>query len=132
MIQAVIRAIVEGKEWSWSVIGLIAIIGGLLIRSLLLNDILRGMRIRNRSWYKRTQEHYQEHAIWGWIFFTLFAVGIMLFWRHETFFLRYLRFSQWVLVLVSLFAVSLFCHLRAYARAIVEAVQENVATDRDI
>ena len=132
MTQALIRAIVEGKEWSWSVIGLITILGGLLIRSILLRDILRGMKIRNRNWYKRTQEHYQGRAIWGWIFFTFFAVGTMLLWRYETFFLRYLRFSQWALVLAALFAASLFCHLRAYARALVEAVQENVAADKDI
>ena len=132
MTHAIIRAIVDGKEWSWSVIGLVSILTGLLIRGFLLRDILRGMKMRNRSWYKRTQEHYQGRAILGWIFFTCFAVGTMLLWRFEIFFLRYLNSLQWMLVLTSLFVLSLFCHLRAYARAIVEAVQENVAADKDI
>jgi len=132
MMQAILHAIIEGKEWSWSVIGLVSILAGLIMRGFLLRDILRGMKIRNRSWYKRTQEYYQGRAILGWIFFICFAVGTMLLWRFEAFFLRYLNSLQWMLILTSLFVLSLFCHLRAYARAIVEAVQENVAADKDI
>ncbi len=132
MVKAILHSIAEGKEWSWSVIGLLAIIGGLAIRGMLLRDILRGMKIRNRNWYHRTQEHYQGRAIIGWIFFILFAVGTMLLWRFEIFFLRYFTIVQWILILIGLFVASLFCHLRAYAKAIVEAVQENVAMDKDI
>ena len=132
MIRAIIYEIIEGKEWSWSVIGLVSILGGLSIRAFLLRDILRGMKVRNRSWYRRTQEHYQGRAILGWIFFICFAVGTMLLWRFEPFFLRYLSSLEWMLVLAGLFVLSLFCHLRAYAKAIVEAVQENIAADKDI
>lgn len=132
MIRSVIEAVLEGKGWSWSVIGLIAILGGLFLRSLLLRDILRGMKIRNRGWYRRTQEYYQGRAILGWVFFLLFAIGAMLLWRFEALFLRYLDYLQWIFVLAALLAISLFLHLRAYARAIVEAVQEHVAADKDI
>ncbi len=132
MTKSIFHSIVEGREWSWSVIGLIVILIGLIIRSALLRDILLGMKIRNQNWYRRTQEHYQGRAIIGWIFFILFAVGTMLLWRFETFFLRYFTIVQWVSILAALFVLSLFCHLRAYAKAIVEAVQENVAMDKDI
>ena len=132
MLKAIIHSIVEGKEWSWSIVGLFVILVGLAIRGMLLRDILRGMKIRNRNWYRRTQEHYQERAIMGWIFFLFFAIGIMLLWRFETFFLRYFTFAQWISIFIGLLALSLFCHLKAYAKAIVEAVQENVAADKDI
>ena len=132
MLRALIQSIAEGKEWSWSVIGLLAILMGLAIRSLLLRDILRGMKIRNRNWYQCTQEHYQGRAILGWIFFALFVVGAMLLWRFEALFMNYFTFGQWIMLLGGLFVLSLFCHLRAYAKAIVEAVQESVATDKDI
>ena len=132
MIQESIRFIQTGKDWSWSLIGIAAILGGLLIRSLLLRDILHGMKIRNRSWYKRTQTYYQKRSILGWMFFSFFLLGAMLFWRFEAFFLRYLNFVQWMLVLVILFMLSLFCHIRAYARAIIEAMEEHVATDKDL
>lgn len=132
MIQDLVRATLDGREWSWSVVGLFAIVGGLLIRSILLRDILRGIKIRNRSWYKRAQTHYQRRAIVGWWFFILFVFGMMLFWRFEAAFLRYLTFFQWMLVFGSLLVLTLFSHLRAYARAIVEAVEENIAADKDI
>ncbi|MBI4373016.1 MAG: hypothetical protein HY585_04750 [Candidatus Omnitrophica bacterium] len=126
------RAVWEGREWSWSVAGLFAIIIGLLIRGLFLRDILHGIKIRNRSWYKRAQAHYQQRAILGWVFFILFILGVMLFWRFESFFLNYLRAAQWFVVFVTLLVISLFLHLRAYARALVEAVEDNVAADKDI
>ena len=127
-----IEAIVRSRDWSWSLIGLFDIVGGLMVRSFLLRDILRGMKIRNRSWYERTQDHYQRRAVLGWIFFLFFALGTMLFWRFELFFLRFLNLFQWVLVLTGLLVLSLFSHLRAYARAIVEAVEESVGTDKDL
>ncbi|MBI4368315.1 MAG: hypothetical protein HY588_02865 [Candidatus Omnitrophica bacterium] len=132
MMSSLLHSIVEGKQWSWSLVGLAVILLGLLIRSILLRDILRGIKIRNRSWYRRAQAHYQERALLGWVFFALFAVGAMLLWRFDTFLLRYLSLLQWVLILAALLVSALFCHLRAYARAIVDAVQENVATDKDI
>ena len=88
MISSLLHSIVEGKQWSWSLVGLAVILLGLLIRSFLLRDILRGIKIRNRSWYRRAQTHYQERAILGWIFFALFAVGALLLWRVDAVFLR--------------------------------------------
>lgn len=132
MIKTMIRAIIEEKEWSWSIIGLVSISAGLLIRSFLLRDILKGMKIRNWSWYQRTLEHYQGRAIFGWIFFIFFVIGTMLLWRFETFFLRYFTFVQWITIFIGLLVLSILCHLKAYAKAIVEAVQENVAADKDI
>lgn len=132
MMQDILRAIAHGKEWSWSVIGLLAIIAGLSIRSFLLRDILHGMKVRNRNWYKKAQMHYQAHALLGWVFFAIFITGTMLFWRFEKLFLRYLNYQQWIIVLLGILVVSFFCHLRAYARAIVEAVDEQMAHDKDI
>ena len=132
MTQDMIRVVEQGREWSWSVIGVLAILAGLTIRSLILRDILHGMKIRNKSWYHRTQAHYQKRGIIGWIFFVFFVIGAILLWRFEELFLRRLNFLQWIIILITLLVLSLFSHLRAYARAIVEAVEESVGTDKDI
>lgn len=132
MISETIRAIETGREWSWSVIGLIAILAGLVIRSLILRDVLRNIKIRNRSWYQRAQSFYQGRAIIGWIFFAIFAIGMMLIWRFESFFVRYLSFPQWTFVFLVFLVLALLAHLRAYARAIVDAVQENLVNDKDL
>ncbi|MBI4395413.1 MAG: hypothetical protein HY583_04345 [Candidatus Omnitrophica bacterium] len=132
MLQDLVHDVVEAREWSWSVVGLIVILTGLLIRGVLLRGILRGIKIRNRSWYSRTQKHYQKRALVGWIFFILFAAGITLFWRFETVFLKYLSSFKWLVIFTSFLLLSLFLHLRAYASAIVESVEENIAADKDI
>lgn len=131
MIEEVFQSIASGREWSWSLMGLAALFFGLFVRSIVLRDILRGLRIRNKSWYRRAQTFYQGRAILGWIFFVLFEVGVVLYWRFEPVVLTRLGLFQVVTILVALLAASIFCHLKAYARAIVEAIQENVATDKD-
>ena len=77
--------------------------------------------VSDRNWYKHTQAHYERRALVGWILFAIFVVGAMLFWGFETFFLSYLRPWQWIVILLASFVASLFLHLRAYARAIVDA-----------
>ena len=132
MMRTLFHAIATGREWSWSVVGLLVLLGGLTIRNLFLREILHGMKIRNRDWYKRTLVLYQNGSILGWLLFLCFIVGAMLFWRFEATFLKRLNLLEWTLIFTLLFAGSIVCHLRAYACAIVEAVEENVATDKDI
>ena len=127
-----IQQIVDEREWSWSLIGLVAIVLGLIARSLFLKDILRSMKIRNKSWYRRTLTYYQKKSLLGWIFFGLFILGIILLWRIEESFLKYLSFLEWFLIFLSFFFLSIFFHLRAYAQSIVEALQENVTLDKEL
>jgi uncharacterized membrane protein YbhN (UPF0104 family) len=132
MIWTFFNTVLEGRDWSWSLIGIAAIIVGLLLRGLLLTGILKRVRRANRKWYKRTQVYYQENAWMGWIPFGIFAIGSMCFWRFEAFFLKHLGHLEWIIILVSFLALSLFLHLRTYAQAMVDAVQEQVITDKDL
>ena len=50
----------------------------------------------------------------------------------ESVFLKYLSSFEWFLIFILLFLLSVFFHLRAYARSIVEAMQENVAMDKEL
>ena len=132
MITSILEAIVTGKEWSWSVVGLIAILFGLGIRGLVLRDILRGVKLRNRQLYDRVQIYYQGRSILGWVFFIGFVIGSMLLWRFDSFLTRYLDLIVWSLGLITLLILALLFHLRGYARAIVDAIQESLGSDKDI
>ena len=132
MNQGLIRAILEGRDWSWSVLGGVVMIASLFIRSFLLRNILHGMKVRDRHWYQRMLFYYQKRSLLGWLFFAVFISGVMLFWRFESYFLRYLNRTEWLLVSLICFVMSLFLHLRAYAGAMVETVSENISSDKDI
>lgn len=127
-----IDTILAERQWSWSVIGLLVILIGLGLRSLLLRNILHAMKVRNISWYKRTLSHYQKRSIIGWCFFGLCIVGITLFWTLESLLLKYFSLMEWMLIFVLLFSLSVFFHARAFAESIVEAMQDNVATDKEL
>lgn len=132
MNKELIHSIFNERDWSWSVIGLLSILIALGVRTLFLKDILRSMKIRNKSWYKRTLAYYQKKSLVGWIFFGLFILGIILLWRMEPLFLKYFSFLEWFLFFISLFFLSIFFHLRAYTQSIIEALQENVALDKEL
>ncbi len=50
----------------------------------------------------------------------------------EPLLLKHLSSLEWFFIFVSLFFLSVVFHLRAYARSIVEALQENVAMDKEL
>jgi hypothetical protein len=129
---SMLHAILEGREWSWSVLGFVAIVLGLIIRSLMLRGILRGMKVRDAHWYRRMLFYYEKRSIFGWICFVLAVSGATLLWRFENLFLKYLSNFEWFLVLLMFYILSLFLHVRAYAGAIVETVSENISSDRDL
>lgn len=132
MNEELIHLIFNERQWSWSLVGLLSILLALGVRTLFLKDILRSMKIRNKSWYKRTLACYQKKSLVGWIFFGLFILGIILLWRMEPLFLKYFSFLEWFLFFISLFFLSIFFHLRAYTQSIIEALQENVALDKEL
>lgn len=132
MSEELIHLIFNERDWSWSVIGLLSILIALGVRTLFLKDILRSMKIRNKSWYQRTLAYYQKKSLVGWIFFGLFILGVILLWRMEPLFLKYFSFLEWFLFFISLFFLSIFFHVRAYTQSIIEALQENVALDKEL
>lgn len=132
MSEELIQTIFRERQWSWSVIGLLSVLFTLALRALFLGGILRSMKIRNRSWYRRTLNHYQKRSVLGWIFFGLLNLTVLLVWTMESRFLKYLSAREWFLILVALFLLSLFFHLKAYTCSIVESLEENVSMDKEL
>ena len=108
------------------------LLAALIVRAFLLRNVFSGMKVRNRTWYKRTLDQYQKRSLFGWIFFGLFIVGSILFWRFEDLFLKRLGFVEWLLIFILLFLVSVFSHLKAYARSMVEALQDQVDMSKEL
>ena len=132
MNEELIKTIFHERQWSWSVIVLLSVLLTLLLRAIFLGGILRNMKIRNRSWYRRTLTHYQKRSVVGWIFFGLLNLIVLLLWTAESQFLKYFSTREWFLILVGLFLLSLFFHLKAYARSIVESLEENISMDKEL
>ena len=131
-MRELVQTIHEGRQWSWSVVGILALVLLLLIRSLLLSNILHAMKVRDSDWYRRTLYFYEKKSIGGWICFGIALIGLMLYWRFELFFRRYQSPVNWAFIFSGFYVISLFWHLHAYAKAIVETVSENLSTDKDI
>ena len=120
------------RHWSWSIVALVTIFIGIGLRTIFLKGILHSLKVRNRSWYRRTLTHYQKHSIFGWIFFATFVVGTVLFWLFEPFFVKRVNLFGWTMILIIVLILSIFFHLRAYTKSIIDAVEEHIATDKEI
>ena len=132
MIREVVTTIVDGREWSWALISCFAIFIALGLRGLVLRDLLWKIKSKDRDWYKNLQVRYQRRSAAGWVFIAMFAAGVTLFWRFENWFLRHLDAFRWMAIFVAFLAVSLICHLRAYAEAMIETICEEIGTEQDI
>ncbi|OGW76299.1 MAG: hypothetical protein A3J52_03275 [Omnitrophica bacterium RIFCSPHIGHO2_02_FULL_49_9] len=132
MNSILVRAILEGREWSWSVVGLATIIIGLIIRYFLLSGVVRRVKSCNRKWYKQTQGRYLSRSLVGWIFFILYTAGSMLIWRFDSFFLKFLTGIQWMGVLIVFLVISCFLHLRSYALSMVDTISSRIASDKEL
>ena len=132
MSDELIQTILRERQWSWSVIGLLSVFLTLLLRAVFLGGILRSMKIRNRSWYRRTLSHYQKRSIIGWIFFGLLNLIVILLWTMSPKLLTYFSGREWFFILIVLFLLSLFFHLKAYTRSIVASLEENISMDKDL
>ncbi len=131
-IQQILKTILVDRNWSWTIIAIGAILLGLVARQFILGDLLGKLRKKNRNWYKKTQKLYQPLSTIGWALFCLSITGFILIWQNETLFTNYLNAGYWLFIFGMLMLSAYIFHLRAYMRAMIEALHENLLSEKDI
>lgn len=128
MIRETLNAILDGRAWSWSVIGMLAILFGIIVRGIVLRDSFIGLKIKDRTSYKNLQKLYQERSWYGWVFFAMYVSLVSLFWRFEDIFLQKLGVFYWISIFLFLLMISIFCHMRAYIHSLIELLENKDVT----
>ena len=100
MFQEIQQSIGDGRNWSWALIAIVSILVGLTFRQLVLGDLLRKLKNKNKTWYKKTQQRYESLSLIGWGLFVI--------------------------------SISYIFHLRAYMQAMVDSIQENIMTEKEL
>ncbi|OGW79548.1 MAG: hypothetical protein A3G33_07055 [Omnitrophica bacterium RIFCSPLOWO2_12_FULL_44_17] len=132
MFQEIQQSIGDGRNWSWALIAIVSILVGLTFRQLVLGDLLRKLKNKNKTWYKKTQQRYESLSLIGWGLFVISIFGFIMIWHNESLFTRYLNLSYWLIVFSGLIVVSYIFHLRAYMQAMVDSIQENIMTEKEL
>ena len=131
MTQSLIYQFLNERTSSWPILGIILLILALLIRHLLLHDLLRDIRKRNPVWFRAVQDKYQKSALAGWGFLLLGISGFLILWIFESFLTRFASYAFWVVFFIFIISVSYLYHMRAYARSIFDALQDERLKERD-
>lgn len=131
-IQELLQSVLEDRGWSWAIIGIAAILTGLICRHGLVGDLLAALKAKNKTWYKRTQERYLSKSVIGWILFLLSIAGFVMIWRNARMFSGYMPIQYWIILFAALMACSYMAHLRAYMRSMIESIHENVPSEKEL
>lgn len=81
-MDAYIYAVLEQRDWSWTVMAILFIAVGLLVRMFVLQPVLRKAKEVGRKDYSEMKRHYLRRALWGWIFFALSVLFAIILWRN--------------------------------------------------
>ena len=132
MIDEVLNTIGLDQPWAWSLIGLGALVVGLVIREICMHELLTDLKTGNKQLYKKTLKHYQQRSLSGWVFFAFYAGGAILLWLFKSKAVEILNFWVWIGLLGSALVLSILCHLRAYAQALVHTIRNDILPKKDL
>ncbi len=120
----------HGREWSWSVIAIGALLGLLILRHLILRKVLISLRSLPRDIARSIELKYAKKSLLGWMLVTASVALMALFWLSPDFFGSFLKLKYWILFWTAFYLLSLFSHINAYVTSICEIVNEQFSNEK--
>jgi lysylphosphatidylglycerol synthetase-like protein (DUF2156 family) len=80
-LKTTIEAILKERSWSWAIIGIAYLIVGLTVRSWFLRPLTRRAKQLDRKVYRHLKGAYLQRSLWGWVFFMLSFVIVIMLWN---------------------------------------------------
>lgn len=124
--------IVSEKQWSWTVVGTIYLVGALLIRSFFFRFLVRETKGIDSSLYSAVKPVYLKNSVSGWIFFAISFLLVIVVWlewpsvaNDKTLLLFF------CLLLPVLFFLSVTLHLTAYVRALLAVLRQRMGVEKE-
>jgi hypothetical protein len=112
-IQSFFTMIHQERSWSWSVIGIVYLVMGLLIRRLFLAPLIRRAKDLNRSTYEAFRSSYLKRSFLGWLFFLISFVTVIVLWNQQIWIPLTVTHALGVLAAVVSYMISILCHIEA-------------------
>ena len=119
MISSVIKPYLDilnqQRDWSWTVIGIIYLIGGLTLRSWFLKPLTTRSKTLSKKYNQELKAEYLKRAIGGWIFFFISFFLVVISWNNP----YRIQFSRQTLFLSAggTLALSILLHVLAFGTA---------------
>lgn len=123
-IRNYLETILAERDWSWTLVAILFILLGLVIRGWFLKPLVRKAKELDRALYHEIKAAYLRRSLWGWISFLL-SVGLtILLWNEGTAFPFSLRDLAIVIGILSSLILSVLLHLVAFGLATLSVLKE--------
>ena len=118
-------------QWSWSIIALIVLIVGLIVRHIILRAVLLKIKHLPGDAGKSVQREYAKRSLIGWVLFGLAIVLTTLIGVLPDRLALYLPLMYWYLMVIALFGISLYSHMQAYLDGLIQLVEDKLSSGRE-
>lgn len=117
VLRSYLDIILQERFWSWSLIGILYVILGLMVRGWFLNSMIRRAKEVGSKYYHEIKKAYLKRSLLGWIlFFIPLGILIVLWSRGMEFPLD--RATQiWVHIAIASYTMSVISHMWAFGTA---------------
>ena len=124
--------IVSERQWSWTVVGMIYLVGSLLSRSLFFRSLIRETKGIDSSLYSAVKQVYLKNSISGWILFSISFLLVIVAWLQWTSVVNdKTLFPFFCLLLPILFFLSVTLHLTAYVKALLAVLRQRMGVEKE-
>ena len=126
-IQPYLDMILKERSWSWAVICLLYILAALFVRGWFTGSATAQIKLLDRPTSHALMSYYVKASIWGWLFFLIPLILIVIYWRKDA--LPIVPKDEFLIFLgaVSLTA-AIILHLQAYATAALKTLRDRQET----
>ena len=126
-------AVLQGRDWSWTLVGLIYLIAGLIIRSWFLKPVVRRAKELDKKVYRQVKGEYLSRSVWGWLFFLITFMILVGLWNSSSGFPITEKQALLALAALASFILSIIFHLGAFAAAAIVTLKKVTGTaQRDL
>ena len=120
------------KEWSWTLVGIAYLIGGLFIRSLFFRPLVRETKETDSNLYPAVRTAYLKKSGAGWVFFSLSFLAVIAVWVGWKSIINDFSLIVFVSLLITLlFSLSVILHLSAYAKALLFVLRQKMGVEKE-
>ncbi len=125
--------ITSEKQWSWTLVGIVYLVGALFIRSLFFRFPVRETKEIDASLYSAVKTIYLKNSGLGWVLFSisfLLVIATWLEWQSVASDRTLVLFFCLLLPLLLFLSVAL--HLTAYVRALLAVLRQRMGVEKEI
>jgi hypothetical protein len=110
------------RDWSWTLVALVYILAGILIRSWFIGPVFDKAKCLDKDLYHQIKKTYFQKSFVGWLAFYLPLTMVVALWRKDIFPIK-VKDIFLIIPAIIFFVLSIILHLQAFGKACIETVR---------